>query len=244
MKRYAIGLIAVTIMPIVLPAADESTITHQQADDILRELQQIRSLLQRPPAAGAIRAPNAPTRSITMTLEKTRFIGNESAPLTIVEFTDYQCPFCQRFHLTAFKQLKEKYIDTGLARFYSRDLPLDMHKNAFRAAQAGRCADEQGHFWDMRNLLQSNPEKLELENLIQYANELKLNNDQFQLCISSEKYRKAVEADSAQAIQMGAEATPTFLIGNSTPDGVEGQFMMGALPFGAFDQRLGDLKPK
>jgi protein-disulfide isomerase len=103
MKRYAIGLIVVMVMPIVSSAADESTITRQQADDILRELQQIRSLLmQRPPGAGAIRAPNAPTRSISMTLEKTRFMGSESAPLTIVEFTDYQCPFCQQFHLTAF----------------------------------------------------------------------------------------------------------------------------------------------
>jgi predicted DsbA family dithiol-disulfide isomerase len=96
----------------------------------------------------------------------------------------------------------------------------------------------------MRNLLQNDPDKLDLENLAQYARELKLDSDQFQLCISSEKYRKAVEADSAQANQIGAEATPTFLIGTSTPNGVEGQLMMGALPFDAFDRRLGELKPK
>ena len=147
MKRYPIGLIVVMLTPIVLCAADEPPITHQQADDILRELQQIRNLLQQAGgAAGVARAPSAPPRSISMTLEKARFIGSESAPLTMVEFTDFQCPYCQRFHLTAFKALKEKYIDTGIVRFYSRDLPLDMHKNALRAAQAVRCADEQGIF--------------------------------------------------------------------------------------------------
>jgi predicted DsbA family dithiol-disulfide isomerase len=96
----------------------------------------------------------------------------------------------------------------------------------------------------MRNLLQSNPEKLDLENLRHYAGELTLDGDQFQQCVTSEKYRAAVEADAAQAKQIGAEATPSFLIGTSTSDGVEGQLMMGALPFEVFDQRLQQLRLK
>ena len=190
MKRFALALVVALIMPVGSPAADNDPITRQQADDILRELQQIRKMLQQSPRGeGGTRAPAAAPSNITMSLENTRFIGSESAPLTIVEFTDFQCPFCQRFHLTAFKSIKEKYIDTGIVRFYSRDLPLEMHKNAFRAAQAGRCADEQGHFWEMRNLLQSNSEKLAPENLAQYAADLTLDGDQFQLCVSGEKYR-------------------------------------------------------
>jgi protein-disulfide isomerase len=119
-----------------------------------------------------------------------------------------------------------------------------MHRNALRAAEAARCAGEQGHFWEMRNLLQSNSDKLELENLTQYARQLKLDGDPFQQCVTNEKYRAAVEADAAQAKGIGAEATPSFLIGTSTPDGVEGQLMMGALPFEAFDQRLQELRSK
>jgi protein-disulfide isomerase len=243
MNRYAAGLIVAMVIPIALSAADESPITRQQADDILRELQQIRNLLQQPTVAGnGVRPPTAIPRNISLALEKTRFIGSESAPLTIVEFTDYQCPYCQRFHLTTFSALKEKYIETGIARFYSRDLPLGMHKNALRAAQAGRCADDQRRFWEMRNLLQSNPERLEVENLVQYARELKLDADQFQLCVTNEKYRAAVESDATQAMQIGANGTPTFLVGTSTRDGVEGQLMMGALPFEAFEQRLLELR--
>src|SRR6185312_9648731 len=209
------------------------------------ELHEIRSLLQQPTGArNVVGPPAAVPRSVSMGLEKSRFIGSEKAPVTIVEFTDYQCPYCQRFHLTTFNALKEKYIDTGIARFYSRDLPLEMHRNALRAAQAARCAGEQGHFWEMRNLLQSNSDKLELENLTQYAGELKLDGDPFQQCVTNEKYRASVEADAAQAKGIGAEATPSFLIGASTPDGVEGQLMMGALPFEAFDRRLQELKSK
>ena len=64
-------------------------------------------------------------------------LGDKNAPITIVEYTDYQCPFCQRFHLSAYPEIKKNYIDTGKVRFFSKDLPLDFHPNALRAAQAG-----------------------------------------------------------------------------------------------------------
>ena len=77
--------------------------------------------------------------------------------MTIVEYTDYQCPFCQRFHVAAFPELKRNYIDTGKVRFFSKDLPLDFHANAMRAAQAGRCAGEQGKFWELRDVMGAEP---------------------------------------------------------------------------------------
>ena len=245
MTKHILVLIAALAAPIVTPADDDFPLTRQQGDDILRELQQIRILLQHnPDGGGGTRTPAPSFRNISLTLEKARFLGSASAPLTIVEVTDLQCPYCQRFHLTAFNDLKQKYIDTGIARFYSRDLPLDIDRNALRAAQASRCAGDQGLFWEMRNLLQSNPEKLELDNLNQYAGDLKLDRDKFQLCVSTERHRIDVEADIAQAKQIGVEATPTFVIGTSTPDGVTGQLLMGALPFDDFAQRLDELKAK
>ena len=89
-------------------------------------------------------------------------LGDKNAPLTVVEFTDYQCPFCQRFHVTSYPDLKKNYIDTGKVRFYSRDLPLDFHANAMRAAQAARCANDQGQYWKMREIMSANPDKLDL----------------------------------------------------------------------------------
>ena len=72
------------------------------------------------------------------------FLGREDAPLTLIEFTDYECPFCGRFHADAFVDLKKNYIDTGKVRFVSRDLPLSFHSNALGAAEGARCAGEQG----------------------------------------------------------------------------------------------------
>ncbi|MGH9426894.1 MAG: DsbA family protein [Terriglobia bacterium] len=76
-----------------------------------------------------------------------------------MQFTDYQCEFCQRFHQQTFQDLKKHYIESGKVRFYSMDLPLDIHQNALLAAQAGRCAGEQGQFWAMHDRMQANPER-------------------------------------------------------------------------------------
>ena len=83
-----------------------------------------------------------------------------------MEFTDYQCPYCQRFHVASFPELKRAYIDTGKVRFFSKDLPLDMHANAMRAAQAGRCAGEQGKFWELRDVMGMNPDKLDIDHIL------------------------------------------------------------------------------
>src|SRR5262245_41431233 len=124
-----------------LAAQQNNGITQQQATEILNELRQIRMLLEK-----QAKPAGPPPEQITkarLNLEGVAMIGNKDAPITIVEFTDYQCPFCQRFHVTTFADLKKNYIDTGKVRFYSRDMPLDFHPNAMRAAQASRCAGDQ-----------------------------------------------------------------------------------------------------
>src|SRR5690348_3797998 len=101
--------------------AQDSGITRQQADDILNELRQIRQLLERQGKAQPQPQPQAqpePTRA-KLRLDGFQMLGQKNAPLTVVEFTDYQCPFCQRFHVTTFSELKKNYIDTGKVRFYS-----------------------------------------------------------------------------------------------------------------------------
>jgi len=160
----------------------------------------------------------------------------------VVEFTDYQCPFCQRFHMTAYPELKKNYIDTGKVRFYSRDLPLDFHANAMRAAQAARCANEQGQYWKLREIMSSNPDKLDMANLVTFATDLKMDASKFRSCVESEKYKTAVQTDSMEAMKIGASGTPTFVVGKSTADGVDGEVMIGAMPFPMFDEKLKSLQ--
>jgi len=239
------SLIVVPAMFLAPLAADDPTITRQQADDILNELRQIRQLLEKQakqaPAPQA--EPEKPSRA-SVNLEGANSIGSKDAALTMVEFTDYQCPFCQRFHLNTFNDIKKNYIDTGKVRFYSRDLPLDFHGNALRAAQAGRCAGDQGQFWQMRDVMATNADKLEMDNLVKFAQDLKLDVAAFRACVESEKYKSAVQKDVAEAMRIGANGTPAFLIGKSTPNGVDGELVVGAMPYAVFDQKLQELGAK
>jgi protein-disulfide isomerase len=162
-------------------------------------------------------------------------LGSKDAPITVVEFTDYQCPYCQRFHTTVYGDLKKNFIDTGKVRFYSRDLPLDsIHPDAVRAAQAARCAADQGQYWTMRDTMGANPGKLDLESLLADAGALKMNVDLFRTCVQSQKYKEAVQTDVLEAMKIGAEATPTFVVGRSTPQGVDGELLVGAQPLTEF----------
>jgi len=229
--------------PLAAQAQNEPGITRQQADEILNELRQIRQLLEkqnRPTEA----EPAKPAR-VKLDLRNTPMLGSKDAPFTIVEFTDYQCPFCQRFHATAYGDLKKSYIDTGKVRFYSRDLPLDsLHPNATRAAEAARCANDQGKFWAIREIMSAHPDKLDLDSLVADAQQLTIDVPKFRSCVESEKYKNEVQADVLEAMKIGADGTPAFVIGKSTPDGVDGELMVGAQPFALFDMRLKALETK
>jgi len=219
----------------------EPGITRQQADQILQELRQIRQLLERQQQ----QQPAGPPAKIKMNLEGAPMLGNKNAPLTMVEFTDYQCPFCQQFHTQTFGELKKNYIDTGKVRFYARDLPLDsMHPNAMRAAEAGRCANDQGQFWKLRDVMGNHPDKLDLESLLADAEFLKLDVTAFRVCVVQEKYKNEIQTDLMDAMRIGADGTPAFVLGKSTAEGVEGDLLVGAQPYNMFDLKLRSIDTK
>jgi protein-disulfide isomerase len=206
-------------------------------DQILDELRQIRHLLEELVKTNRP-APEAVTR-LNVEIGNSPTLGRPDALITIVEFADYQCPFCQRFHLATFALLKRDYIDSGKVRFVSRDLPLtEIHPHALRAAQAARCAGDQDQFWPLRDQLQRSGNALELSNILDYAAQLKLNVAALRTCVESEKYRSAVEDEGRQTISMGVTATPSFVIGKSTTSGVDGELVAGAISYEILSAKL------
>jgi protein-disulfide isomerase len=174
-------------------AGDPSAaITRGQADAIVQELKEIRKLLESIDKKGLAQAPQRPKVPPTakVSVKDSPVLGSADAPVTVVEFTDYQCTYCLRFIQQTFPKLKEQFIDTGKVRWVVRDMPLGFHKNARKAAQAAHCAGEQDKFWEMRGVLFANAKKLEEENLPSYAQTLGLDMTAFDSCLASDTPRR------------------------------------------------------
>jgi protein-disulfide isomerase len=167
-------------------------------------------------------------------------LGRPNAPLTMVEFTDLQCPICRQFHLAAFDQLKINYIDTGKLRFISRDFPVERaHPLALRAAVATHCAGYQGKFWEMRDTVLTNNPHLTPEIFSTFAEELKLDGTAFAACVANPtRALSEVQSGLADAKSVGVYATPSFLFGRTTANGIEGPLMSGAPTYEILDRKL------
>jgi protein-disulfide isomerase len=219
----------------LLPLAASDGITSQQANDILSELRKIRMLLE---ANGSNRGGDAPPTRITLSTKGAPSLGSENAPLTIVEFMDYQCPYCRQFQAQTFQEIKKIYIDSGKVRFYVMDFPLDIHPQALLAAQGGRCAAEQTKFWPMHDRMQSEREALTSDKILALAGESGLDVGRFRDCLEGGKYKSVVQQAVTEAAGRGIRATPTFVVGKSTKEGVEGDVILGAVPLGVFQKKL------
>ena len=162
--------------------------------------------------------------------------GSEHAPVTIVKFEDYQCPYCKQVQPT-FVQLLKQY--DGKVRLVHKDLPLEaMHPLARQTAEAARCANEQGKFWSYHDKLYASAPKLSAEDLKNYATEVGLNVGLFDRCLATGKYRAIIEKDLSDGAQLGLTGTPTFFI--------NGREISGAQPLETFiamiDEELGQAK--
>src|SRR2546422_1286610 len=137
-------------------------------------------------------------------------LGRADAPVTIVEFSDYQCPFCQRFFATTLPELKREYIETGKVRYVFRDFPLEMHAQARKAAEAAHCAGEQGKYWEMHDVLFQNQRALEVENLKEYAGRLNVDSTGFYACLNDGRYSAEIQKDHDDGAAAGVGGTPGF----------------------------------
>ncbi|MGD8822677.1 MAG: DsbA family protein [Anaerolineales bacterium] len=150
-------------------------------------------------------------------------LGPEDAPIVIVEFSDFRCPYCRRFHEETFPALMEAYPDQ--IKFVYRDFPV---VGGVEASQASECADEQDAFWEYHDLLFSGGLELGTNAYLTYAEDLGLDMDEFNACMDEERYADEVEADARYAASLGANGTPTFFI-NGIP-------LVGAQPLVNFQQ--------
>jgi len=155
--------------------------------------------------------------------------GNPQAPVTVVEFSDFQCPYCVRARPTV-NRVRETYGDK--VRWVFRHFPLDFHAQAEKAGEAAACAGEQGKFWEMHDLLWTNTAKLQVDDLKAHAATLGLDGPTFAQCLDSGKYAGLVESDLEAGQGYGVSGTPAFF--------VNGRPLVGAQPFDAFAQVIDD----
>ena len=255
-SKYIPATIVLLISICTVNAQTIDTDLHQELDAIKKtqqamqkDLLEIKSLLskltaQAPTAQPAPQPPPQPNiRGREFDIGDNPILGSESAKLILVEFSDYQCPFCGRHARETFPSIKEEYIDKGQIRYAVVDQPLPMHPDAPKAAEAAHCAKDQGRFWEMHEALMANQEAL--KDLSSYAKALELNIGKFDDCLNAGKYRDAVSKNIALANELGMNGVPGFIIGTigtaneNDPRKATGiSTILGAMPFATFKQEL------
>ncbi len=192
-------------------------------------------------------APPEDTTPKKVSIDDDPVLGDENAKVTMIDFSDYECPFCKRYFDDAFAQIKKDYIDTGKVKYVYRDLPLSFHDPmATLEAVAANCARAQGDdstYFKYHNEIftrtKSNGNGLTKDDLTTIATDLGLDTGSFTTCVNDEKNKEEVQKDLADATKVGASGTPTFFIGKSTGNGViTGTKIVGAQPYSAFQAEI------
>lgn len=211
----------------------------QQA--IQSDLKAIKELLT------AAKRAQSPVQKIKFTINvaKDPTKGPADARVTLIEFTDYQCPYCARYARSVLPQLTKEFIDTGKLRYVLRDFPLtEIHKDAAKAHEAAHCAGEQGKYWEMHDQLFAHSKALQADKLAGYAKTAGVTDGPaFQACVGSGRYAKQGQASVAEATKAGVRGTPSFLLGLTKADGTVNAttLIRGAQPYPVFQQLINAL---
>jgi len=222
---------------------DEVQALKQGQEQIQKDLDEIKKMLEK----GARGAPAKPAFKPTdMKLGDVATKGEATAPVTLVEFSDYHCPYCKRHATTVLKQLEENYIDTGKLRFVMREMPIpNLHPRAEAAAVAVLCAGEQGDYWGMHDALFNDQKSKTDEAFKAMAESIGLDEAEFSSCLASDKFDAQIKADQAEARKLGISGTPSFVIGLTDPKDSSvvhlSKFIRGAQPYANFSSAIDDL---
>jgi protein-disulfide isomerase len=169
--------------------------------------------------------------------------GSPAAQYVVVEFSDYECPFCARHAAGSLANIETEFVDSGKVQYVVLNLPIEqIHPAAMKAAQAAECAGRVGKFWDMHDLLFQNQQSLRSADFAEYAKLLKLDGKLFAQCLAGSETARAIRADAQLAARMGVQGTPTFVFGEIKGRTVYPlQKFSGAAPFPIFQSAFEDL---
>lgn len=237
------------LVSIVLSAWALFEITSMKTDivainkDISNVLEEVKEIKTRPAQPERTQPSPAQPQNVTVSIDDDPIKGDKDAPVTIIEFSDYQCPFCKRFYDQVVPSLEEEYVSKGKVRMVFRDYPLNFHKKAVPAAIAANCAGEQGKYWEVHDFLFENPDKLEIDAILSATQELGLDHGKFEKCVNDKTDKEAeINNDFADGQKYGVRGTPSFFIGK-TGDGKEmtGIYVRGAQPYNVFKNHIDQL---
>jgi protein-disulfide isomerase len=202
---------------------------NQNMNAMQRDLQEIKALLQN-------RMQVNPPPSVVLNLDKRPVKGEGTAKLTLVEFLDYQCPYCGQFSRETMPQIDRDYIQTGKVRYVVVNMPLAaMHKSAFKAAEAAACAGEQGKFWEMHERLFNNQQIIDQWKT--HAEAIGLDMDKFEQCLDTDRQAAQVRSDIAEAHDAGVTGTPAFFLAFTDPKSATIKTitkLVGSQPYASF----------
>jgi len=210
---------------------------------VQRDVQDIKNLLQ------SLRQPAAPPSPVTpesmeMSLTNAHAKGGAGASLVLVEFSDFQCPFCGRHAKQTMPQIEREYVSTGKLLYVMRNLPLEqIHPDAFRAASAAECAGDQGKYWQMHEKLFGNQQALTAADLTRYAQETGIEPKAFKECMDADSHGAKIRQDLKDALAAGVSSTPTFFLGFAEGGGKVKivRRVQGAHPFPVFKAAIDGL---
>ncbi|MGQ7960131.1 thioredoxin domain-containing protein [Pseudomonas sp. SP16.1] len=213
---------------------------------VQRELSEIKRLLTAQPKPGndqvtATQPPAEPPLPMAMNIAGSPYLGREDAPVVLIEFTDYQCPFCRRHFEQTHPRLIKEFVDTGKLKIVLKEFPLQkLHPLAPRAAMAAQCAGDQQQYWPMHDLLFQNQTGVSMADLESYATSLKLDTPRFLNCMEQGRSAPQIRADFELGVSAGVRGTPFFYFGaldKTTPDVVTVErYLYGAHPYETFQQ--------
>jgi protein-disulfide isomerase len=180
----------------------------------------------------------------TVSVQGQPALGDVNARVAIIEYADFECPFCGEYIRETFPQVFADYVKTGKVRYFYWDMPLTKHPHAMIAARAARCAAEQDKFWQMRQSLFANQAALTEVDLVSRVQGLGMDTAKFSQCLTSGKYAGDISKEMTEADKAGVDGTPTFLLGTIEPNGnvvKVANMIPGAYPYDTFQARLDEI---
>lgn len=246
-------LLAVGGQPAAAQTADdfsalksEIEVLRQGQDEMRKDLAVIRKILE-DATRGRLQTRAEPTfQPVDMTVAAAPFLGDEAAPVTLVEFSDFQCPFCKRHFDRVMPELVKTYVETGQLKYVMREFPItSLHPEAPRASLAALCAGEQGKYWQIHDLIFGDPKRISPSALKQHAATIGLDMAAFTSCLGDSRYAAQIRRDQAEGQKLGVRGTPTFLLGATDPADPTRlratKLIRGAQPLAVFRQAIEEI---